>query len=95
MIDILGFKRLLILAVLLGFNVVLGGAVYLYMSPELVNKENQLRMLRSASSSVQADIDKIRIEFEQFEEQRVQFDSYKDDGFFVQQNRREIVDLHL
>jgi hypothetical protein len=42
---------------------------------------------------VQNDIDRMQVELEQFAGQQVLFEEYKKDGFFIEQNRRQVQDL--
>jgi hypothetical protein len=89
MIKILGAKRILTIVALLGINALLGAIVYLYLMPEQGKKQRELTGLRGNISTVQTDISRMQIEFDQLEEQQDQFDDLKARGFFGNQGRRE------
>lgn len=93
MINIIGIKRVLVLAVLLVVNIALASVIYLYLSPDITKTEKHLRGLRGAMSSVQSDIDKLQIESEQLEEQRDNFEIIKSEGFFGNQVRSDAKSL--
>ena len=88
MIKILGARRIIILAVLIGLNALLAYAAYMYLIPQKTQKERELRGARGQVSSLQADIDDLQIEFEQLDEQREEFERLKAGGFFDVQSRR-------
>ena len=87
MIGIIGVKRLLILLVLIIINLLLGGIIYMYVLPEKQRADQDLRSLRGQLSTVQRDLDKMHIEFEQLEKRQDRFDNIKDRGFFSDQDR--------
>ncbi len=87
MIGIIGVKRLLILLVLLVINLFLGSVIYLYVLPEKESKDIELRGLRGQLSTVQRDLDKMHIEFEQLKKRQDRFDALKESGFFSDQDR--------
>lgn len=89
MIDILGFKRLVILLVLIVVNVILGYAAYIYIQPNLTKKDRELSGVRGQVSTLSADIDRMSVEFEQLEQQQEQFQALLSDGFFKKQSRRQ------
>lgn len=89
MIRVLGAKRLFILLVLLGLTAGFAGVLYLHLTPEKIKKERELRGVRGKISGIQADIDRLQVEFEQLEDQQVEFEALKAKGFFSNQNRRE------
>lgn len=93
MIGVLGFKRVVFLLGLIGFNVLLALAIYMYMTPELDNVERQRRTVRGEVSTLRGDISRMQVEYDQFIEQQIRFEGYKKDGFFVQQNRRQVEDI--
>ena len=88
MIGVLGIKRVIVLAVLVGINALLGASAYLYLAPEIVKKEREMRSVRSKVSSLRGDIDRMQVEFEQLEEQKEAFELLAADGFLRDQNRR-------
>lgn len=93
MIAVLGIKRVIVLAVLVALNVVLAGAVYMYLQPENVAKDRELRGLRGQVSTLRGDIDRMQVEFEQLEEQKAEFELLAKDGFFKDQGRRQAEDI--
>jgi hypothetical protein len=93
MINILGIKRVIILAVLIVLNAGLAAGIYAYMNPALEKKNRELRSSRSQANNVQNDIDRMQVEIEEFADQQVLFEKYKADGFFIEQNRRQVQDL--
>lgn len=89
MIRILGIKRIFVLLVLVGLNVLFAAVLYMYIAPEKLNKERELRGLRGKVSSLSSDIDRMQVEFEQLEDQRREFEALKKRGFFQDQGRRQ------
>jgi len=89
MIAVLGIKRVLVLAVLLALNGLLGAGVYLYLIPETQVKERELRSLRGNVSTLRSDIGRMQVEFDQLEAQREEFENLAKDGFFKDQSRRQ------
>src|SRR5262245_13177426 len=89
MIQVLGTRRILTIIALLVLNALVAAALYLYLMPEKVQKESELRGLRSKISTVQNDINRMQIEFGQLTEQQAQFDKLRERGFFGTQGRRE------
>ena len=64
MIGVLGFKRVVVLLVLLVLNAALAGLVYAVVLPHIQTKEKDLRTVRSQVSNVQADIERTEIEID-------------------------------
>lgn len=93
MIGVLGAKRVFTIVILVGINALLAASVYLYIMPQLQKQERMLRSMRSQASTVQADIDRMRIEYDQFQDQQERFEEYKKDGFFKPQDRRQAEEL--
>lgn len=93
MINIIGAKRIIILLVLLAFNAVLASAIYLYALPQKDETDRKIRTLRSQSSAVQSDIDRMQLEFEQLDKQQDAFNALKDSGFFNAQDRSNAKDM--
>lgn len=89
MVKLLGIKRILVIVMLIALNVGLACAVYLYIVPEHANKDRQLRGLKSQISTLQGDIERMQIEFDQLEAQQHRFDGLRDKGFIGDQNRRQ------
>ena len=89
MIGVLGFKRVLLLAVLVAMNGVLAAGTYMYLIPENDTKERELRGLRGQVSTLRSDISRMQVEFEQLEQQKEEFERLAADGFFKLQGRRQ------
>ncbi len=89
MIQVIGVKRVAILLVLISVNAALAAGLYLYAVPEKENLSRKLRSLRSQVSSVQTDIDRMKVEFAQLDKQQDRFDKLKEDGLFSSQVRSE------
>lgn len=89
MIKIIGFKRLSILVVFLLINAFLAFLLYGYLVPQQEVKDRRERSLRSQVSSVQSDIDRVQLEFEQIDRQQDEFDVLKEQGFFSVQSRND------
>ena len=89
MIQVIGVKRIAILLILLSVNVALAAGLYLYAMPEKDNLSRRLRSLRSQVNSVQSDIDRMKVEFAQLDQQQDRFDKLKAAGLFSAQARSE------
>lgn len=89
MISVLGFKRVVMLAVLIALNAVFAASLYMYIKPEVTKKQRELRGLRGQVSTLRSDIDRMQIEYDQLEEQKEEFAVLEEDGFFKQQDRRQ------
>ncbi len=90
MIKILGFRRVIILLALAALNGLLAAGYYLYMAPEQIKLERNLKSVRGLASSVQSDIAKLEVEFSQLEDQQAKFEDLRSDGFFEDQDRYEL-----
>jgi hypothetical protein len=89
MIRILGVKRILVLLVLVVLNGLFATGVYLYLMPQKLQKERDLSGVRGQIGTLQGDIDRLQIEFDQLEAQQAQFDILNERGFFSSQGRRQ------
>ena len=89
MIKILGFRRIIILAVLLALNTVFGLSAYMYFMPQKTSKDRELRTMRGKVSTLKADIDGLLVEFDQLDQQLDTYKALKDRGFFDTQSRRK------
>jgi hypothetical protein len=88
MIKILGKQRIIILMVLLAVNVATGMLVYSYLVPRQTLKQQELTALKGKISTMQSDINRMQIEFDQMVERKAQFEDLKEKGFFYNQDRR-------
>lgn len=93
MIDLLGMRRLFFILLLLGLNGLLAAIVYGYLEPGQFTAEQDVNSVRNQIFELQSDIDKMRVEFEQLEEQQLAFEELVESGFFEFQGRREAQDL--
>lgn len=93
MIKVIGAKRIALLVALLLVNGLFAAATYLHMIPEEERTEKELKTLRGATQTLQSDIERMQIEFEQLEQQQDQFDALKNDGFFKAQVRSVAKDI--
>ncbi len=89
MIGVIGLKRLVVLLVFIAINACLAASIYLYFTPEQKSKEVRERSLRNQLRSVQSDIDRVQLEFEQLDQQQDEFDLLKERGFFSMQSRSD------
>lgn len=89
MITVLGFRRVLMLGLLVVLNVVLGAAVYMYMIPQQDVEQRKLRTVRAEVANLRTDIDRMQVEYDQLESQKAEFKALEDDGFFKNQSRRQ------
>lgn len=87
MIEILGFRRVIVLVILLAVNALLAAASYLYLVPEKTKLERDSMATKSALMSVRSDIDNMERELALLEEQRVEFQALENTGFFETQDR--------
>lgn len=87
--NVLGAQRIAILFGLVVLNGLLASAVFLYVQPEKTQKERQLKSLNSKVSSLRKDVDNLKLEFEQLDAQRQEFEELRETGFFDKQGRRE------
>jgi hypothetical protein len=87
MIQVLGVKRVIVLAVLVAVNAVLAGVLYYIILPQKETTERQLRSTRAAVESRRSEVSRLQTEFEQIQEQKAQFAKLEAAGFFTAQDR--------
>ena len=88
MIRVLGAKRILTIVALLALNALMAATLYFYLMPEKIKKNRELSSLRGQISTVQTDIGRMQIEFDQLAVQQAQFEKLQKRGFFSTQGRR-------
>lgn len=93
MIAIIGARRLTLLMILLVMNGVIAASLYLYIMPEKTKSAQNLSVLKGRTSTLQSDIDRMQLEFEQLGQQQEAFDNLKKDGFFNAQERSIAKDI--
>lgn len=89
MIRVIGTKRVLTILTLIAMNGLLAAVVYMYFVPQRFAAEGELRGLRGNISTVQSDISRMQVEFDQLKLQQARFDALRQRGFFGAQGRRE------
>jgi len=87
MINVIGIRRIFLLGFLLVLNISIGALVYLYLVPMQEDTDKTARLLNTDVQNLEYDIDQIKIEFEQLDEQQNRFDLLKETGFFDVQDR--------
>jgi len=87
LISIIGYKRLIILGVLVGVNAVLAGILYGYLQPSNMQLDSQLSGLVSTISSRQTETEKLRQDYTLVVEQKAGFEQLQAQGFMSDQNR--------
>lgn len=88
MIRVLGTKRVLMLVLLVAMNVAMAASVYMFLQPQRIKKQSELAGVNGQISTVQSDINRMQIEFDQLAVQQNQFEKLKEKGFFSNQGRR-------
>lgn len=86
--DVLGIRRIAILLALIVVNGLFAAVLYGYIFPEQIKQDRLLRSSQGKVSTLQADIDRLQIEFDQLEDQKVRFATLQETGFFNTQGRR-------
>jgi len=87
MINILGTKRVIIIAAIAAVNAVLAAVLFLYLQPGNVQLDRDLRSTRSEISSKRAEIGRLRVEYQQIQEEKSFFEGLENAGFFSDQDR--------
>ena len=91
MIRVLGTKRILMLVFLIAINVAMATTVYMYLIPQQVKKERELKKIRGDVNTTRDDISRMQVEFDQLAEQQNQFEKLKAKGFFYDQGRLSVL----
>lgn len=87
MLQLIGFKRLIIIAILLSLNVVLGAAVYGYLVPENKKKDSELSALKSKISQIRSDTFQLEDNYKLIQEQKFDYENLVQAGYFNTQDR--------
>lgn len=87
MIKILGFRRVITLAIMVAVNLVLAGALYTLILPQKDKTEQELRNTRSAVNARRNEVATLKNEYEMIQEQKNLFENLQDAGFFTTQDR--------
>ena len=99
MIKLLGFRRTLILGILLAINVLFAAAYFLWSSPQTAQLNTQLLGLRSEISTLQTGIQNTKTDMQVLEENLPFYDTLLKSGFVQEQDRfgmsRALEDIKL
>lgn len=87
MIQTIGIKRIIIIAVLIAVAGGMGAGNYLYLVPKNQKLERELRTIRGQISTKRAETQRLAEEFAQIQEQKNYFTNLESAGFFSNQNR--------
>lgn len=87
MIQVIGFKRALALFVLIAVNAVLAASVYMYFIPQNEKLDRDLRMTKAQISEKRSEADRLRVEYQQIQDRKAQFETLTQSGFFSSQSR--------
>lgn len=89
MMNVIGAKRVLILVLAAAINIALSATVYLFVLPQMQSKQNELKTLESQATTLRSDIDRMKVQMSQIEQQQAEFQNLKAKGFFSDQQRRQ------
>lgn len=89
MIQILGAKRVLTLAILFLVNIALAAALYTIFIPEKTQTEQELRVTKAAVASRRGEIQTMQTEYQQIQQQKSLFGDLEKARFFTTQDRVE------
>lgn len=89
MIQLIGAKRLTIIAILFGLCAVMGGASYMYLMPQNQKLEQDLRRIKSDISFKRSEADRFRQEMAEIQNEKNTFESMESLGFLGEQSRLE------
>ena len=87
MISKLGFKRLLVLSILAGSLAVLYAANTLILTPKVVQSQQEASAVTGEVATIQSDLEKMRGDFNNFQQQKELYDKISGSGFFGDQDR--------
>ena len=87
MIKLLGFKRTLILGVMIAINALLGLIYLFWASPQTAMLNTQLMGLRSEISNLQTGIQNTKSDMQMLEQNLPTYDNLIRDGFMQEQDR--------
>lgn len=87
MIELLGFKRTVLLGVLALVNLVICAALFLMVMPMREEAETSLNTTRNEISRLQGDIQNIKTELQSLKDTMPQYDALAARGFFLNQDR--------
>lgn len=89
MIQVLGTRRMIILAGLVALNALLAAVVYGYFMPDKIKVTRNLAAVSGQVSTLHADVSNISIELDEIQEKQGEYEGIVGDGFFSDQDRRQ------
>ncbi len=87
MIKHIGVKRIVVLAILVSVNLVLGASAYLYFVPENKKVTNELSGLKSQIATKRNETYQLEDNYKLIQEQQVDYENLVEAGFFNRQDR--------
>lgn len=87
MIKLLGFRRTLILGIMLAINAVLAAVYFMWAAPETQGLNQQLNGLRAQISTLQTNIQNTKADMKFLQENITTYEQYIASGFFQEQDR--------
>lgn len=90
---ILGAKRIFMLSLLAGINILCALVVYSFFVPEEDRLNRQWRVVRGEVAKLRNDIADFQVEMKDLESQREAFEALRQAGFFERQSRRLVEDV--
>ncbi len=87
MIKLLGFRRTLILGIILAVNVILSCVYFLWAAPATQSLNNELNGLRSQISGLQTNIQNTKADMQFLRENIATYENYLAQGLFQEQDR--------
>ncbi|MAQ70938.1 MAG: hypothetical protein CL565_01965 [Alphaproteobacteria bacterium] len=93
MIDIIGMKRILTIAIIAGFAIILFAAAYFLMVPQTQTLNGEYQSVSSQASGKRSEVLGLRQEFTELQGTIRNFRILEEEGFFVNQNRLEASEI--
>lgn len=87
MMQLLGFKRAVLLGVLFGVNLLIIASLFLFIMPMKEEADMRLTSAKSEISRLQSGIQNIKAELQSLKETMPQYDALSAKGFFLNQDR--------
>lgn len=87
MISSIGYKKSLLLLILVGLFAFLAFSTYFMFQPKAESSKAELQKLEAQATALQSDIDQMRQDFAQFDSKKALFENISRMGFFNDQNR--------
>jgi hypothetical protein len=87
MMKVMGFKRALILAVMVGINLLIAAIYFLFIQPAQTETQNNLYAVEAQISELSTKIQNVKIELATFAENYARYQKLNERGFFLGQDR--------